>query len=77
MKEWQITFLDQKGVQTRLSLPSAERPTEEQAALAIRAHLFPVMEKAGLNDFEGRSSAPTAKWLEEQSGVKITAIEEA
>lgn len=76
MRNWEITFVDQKGVPTRLSLACADRPSDEEAARAIRAHLFPVIEKVDLNDFQGRAEAPTAKWLEEQNGVKITAIEE-
>ncbi|PVZ16274.1 MULTISPECIES: hypothetical protein [unclassified Pseudomonas] len=76
MKEWEITFVDQKGVPTRLPIRSEQCPSAEEAALAIRAHLFPVIEKADLNDFEGRVTAPTAKWLEEQNGVKITSIQE-
>lgn len=76
MKEWEITFLDPKGILTRLPLSSEQRPSPEEAALAVRAHLFPVTAKADLNDFEGRVDAPTVKWLEEQNGVKISGIDE-
>lgn len=76
MKEWEITFVDQKGIPNSLTLASAERPSDEDAALAIRAHLFAVSKELDLNDFEGRTQAPTAKLLEEQHSVKITAINE-
>lgn len=76
MKEWEVTFVDQKGVLTRLPISSDQPPSDEEAALLIRAHLFPVIDKADLNDFQGRAPSPTAKWLEEQNGVKITSITE-
>ena len=76
MKEWKITFIDQKGVQESLPLASDQRPTEEEAARLIRSHLFPIMDKVDLNDFQDRTHAPTAKWLDEQSGVRITDISE-
>jgi hypothetical protein len=76
MKEWEITFVDQKGIPKSLILASEARPSDEDAALAIRAHLFSVSKELDLNDFEGRTSSPTAKLLEEQHSVKITAINE-
>jgi hypothetical protein len=76
MKEWEITFVDQKGIPNSLKLASDGRPSDEEAALAIRAHLFTVSKELDLNDFEGRTQAPTAKLLEEQHSVKITAIDE-
>lgn len=76
MKEWNITFVDQKGILNSLTLSAEGRPSDEEAALAIRAHLFTVSKELDLNDFEGRSPAPTAKLLEEQHSVKITAIDE-
>ncbi|MFF7709525.1 hypothetical protein [Pseudomonas sp. NPDC007930] len=74
--EWEVTFVDQKGVPTRLPthIRSEERPSDEQVARMIRSHLFPVIDKVDLNDFENRSPSPTAKWLEEQNGVRITSI---
>ncbi|MBD1550602.1 hypothetical protein [Pseudomonas typographi] len=74
MKQWEVTFVDQNGVPTRLPILSEHCPSDEEAARLIRAHLFPVIDKVDLNDFQGRASSPTAKWLEEQNGVKITAI---
>lgn len=76
MKKWKITFQDKHGIIDRLELASDEKPTNEEAAVALRAKLFPVTAKADLNDFEGRVDAPTAKWLEEQNSVKITDIDE-
>lgn len=76
MKEWEITFVDQKGILNSLTLACDGRPSDEDAALAIRAHLFTVSKELDLNDFEGRTQAPTAKLLEEQHSVKITAITE-
>jgi hypothetical protein len=76
VKKWEITFLDPKGILTRLPLDAEQQPSPEEAAQAVRAHLFPVTAKADLNDFEGRVAEPTVKWLEEQNGVKISAIDE-
>ncbi|MFB4393781.1 MULTISPECIES: hypothetical protein [unclassified Pseudomonas] len=77
MKEWEVIFADQKGEPTLLRLTSEHCPSEEDAARAIRSHLFPVMDELDLNDFQGRTHAPTARWLKEQSGVTISEIREA
>lgn len=77
MKEWEVIFADQKGVPTTLRLRGDHCPSEEDAARAIRSHLFPVMDEVGLNDFQDRAPSPTARWLKEQSGVVITSIQEA
>ncbi len=77
MKAWEVIFADQKGEPTSLLLRADERPSEEDAARAIRSHLFPVMDELDLNDFQDRSTSPTARWLKEQSGVTITSIQEA
>ncbi|QCI11334.1 hypothetical protein E6B08_07905 [Pseudomonas putida] len=77
MKAWEVIFADQKGEPTSLLLRADERPSEEDAARAIRSHLFPVMDELDLNDFQDRSTSPTARWLKEQSGVTITRIQEA
>jgi hypothetical protein len=58
-------------------LHAEQCPSEEDAARAIRSHLFPVMDELDLNDFQDRSISPTARWLKEQSGVTITSIHEA
>ncbi|WP_175653681.1 hypothetical protein [Pseudomonas sp. Marseille-P9899] len=76
MKEWEITFVDQKGERTSLLLAAADRPSIEDAARRIRGHLFPVMDELDLNDFQDRADCPTAKWLKEQNGVEITDITE-
>jgi hypothetical protein len=76
MKEWEVIFADQKGETTTLLLTAEQRPSDEEAARAIRSHLFPVMDELDLNDFQDRSQSPTARWLKEQSGVSITDIRE-
>ncbi|MCW2270354.1 hypothetical protein D3C77_403770 [compost metagenome] len=76
MKAWEITFVDQKGERTSLPVTCEQQPSVEEAARLIRSHLFPVMDELDLNDFQDRATAPTAKWLKEQSGVEITAITE-
>ncbi|MBF8748724.1 hypothetical protein E2H86_19745 [Pseudomonas putida] len=77
MKAWEVIFADQKGEPTSLLLRADERPSEEDAARAIRSHLFPVMDELDLNDFQDRTSSPTARWLKEHSGVTISRIQEA
>lgn len=76
MKEWVITFVDQKGESSSVLLVSQDRPGIEDAARRVRGHLFPIMDELDLNDFQGRADCPTAKWLKEQNGVEITAISE-
>lgn len=76
MKEWEITFVDQKGERTSLVCVCDQRPSIEDAARRIRGHLFPVMDELDLNDFQDRADCPTAKWLKEQNGVEITEIAE-
>ncbi|WP_286751426.1 hypothetical protein [Pseudomonas sp. UBA2522] len=77
MKEWEVIFADQKGAPTLIVLQAEHRPSEEDAARAIRTRLFPVMDELDLNDFQDRAVSPTARWLKEHSGVTITSIEEA
>jgi hypothetical protein len=77
MKEWEVIFADQTGEPTSLLLRAEQCPSEEDAARAIRSHLFPVMDELDLNDFQDRTISPTARWLKEQSGVVITSIHEA
>lgn len=77
MKEWEVRFADQKGEPQSLLLNAEQRPSEEDAARAIRSRLFPLMDELDLNDFQDRSFSPTARWLKEQNGVTITAIGEA
>lgn len=74
MKEWDVIFADQKGELTTLHLTADQRPSEEEAARAIRSLLFPVMDELDLNDFQDRSISPTARWLKEHSGVTISEI---
>lgn len=51
MKEWEVTFVDQNGVQSSLLYNGDQRPSDEQAARLIRSHLFPVIDELDLNDF--------------------------
>ena len=51
-------FADQKGEPSTLVLKAEHRPSEEEAARAIRSHLFPVMAELDLNDFQDRSISP-------------------
>lgn len=74
MKEWEVIFADQKGEPTTLLMHGDQCPSEEEAARAIRSHLFPVMDELDLNDFQDRTQSPTARWLKEQNGVIITTI---
>lgn len=76
MKDWDITFVDQKGEPTSLHYSGEQQPTIEEAARLVRSHLFPVMDELDLNDFQDRASMPTAKWLKEHGGVEITEITE-
>ncbi|CAH0645912.1 MULTISPECIES: hypothetical protein [Pseudomonas] len=76
MKEWEVTFANQKGELSSLLLQAEDCPSEEEAARAIRSHLFPVMAELDLNDFQDRASSPTARWLREHSGVQINSIHE-
>ncbi|WP_323114805.1 hypothetical protein [Pseudomonas guariconensis] len=76
MKEWEVTFVDQNGVQSSLLFNGDQRPSDEQAARLIRSHLFPVIDELDLNDFQDRSPSPTVRWLKEQNGVSITGIDE-
>ncbi|MDR0210264.1 MAG: hypothetical protein LBJ33_14000 [Pseudomonas putida] len=76
MKEWEVTFVDQNGVQSSLLYNGDQRPSDEQAARLIRSHLFPVIDELDLNDFQDRSPFPTVRWLKEQNGVSITGIDE-
>ncbi|WP_449431712.1 hypothetical protein [Pseudomonas putida] len=74
MKEWEVIFANQKGEPTTLRLHGEQCPSEEDAARAIRSHLFPVMDELSLNDFQDRTHSPTARWLTEHSGVTILEI---
>lgn len=76
MKEWEITYTDNSGVPVSLQTTSDQRPSAEEAARLIRSHLFPVLEKIDLNDYQDRTASPTEAWLEENSGVKILSIVE-
>lgn len=74
MKEWVINFIDQTGTPTSITVSKDEVPSSEDAAVLVRAHLFPVIDKADLNDYEGRVDKPTERSLGEHGGVKIISV---
>ena len=76
MKAWEVTFVDQKGECTSLTLVCDHQPSVEEAASHVRTHLYPLMDELDLNDFQDRVSCPIAEWLKKESGVEITAIRE-
>lgn len=76
MKKWEVIFAKQTGEPESLLLDAEHCPSEEDAARAIRSRLFPIMDQLDLNDFQGRSPSPTARWLKEQNGVTISDIHE-
>lgn len=51
MKAWEVSFANQKGEPQTLLLNAEQRPSEEDAARAIRSRLFPLMDELDLNDF--------------------------
>jgi hypothetical protein len=74
MKEWVINFIDQTGMPTSITVQKDHEPSSEDAAELIRAQLFPVIDKADLNDYQGRVDKPTERSLKEHGGVKIISI---
>ncbi|AIZ33567.1 hypothetical protein ACE1YR_09270 [Pseudomonas sp. K1(2024)] len=77
MKEWEVIFLDQKGVKQSLRFASEREPSFEAAAHEILSKWFPVTKRLDLNDFEDRNPTPTLELLKEQHGVTIHTILEA
>ena len=74
MQKWQITFVDDHGVQSVEQFDCEQQPSMEQAARMIRAKLLPVSAELDLNDLEGRTDEPTLKSLKEQNSIQILGI---
>lgn len=74
MQKWQITFVDDHGVQSVEQFDCEQQPSMEQAARMIRAKLLPVSAELDLNDLEGRIDDPTVKSLKEQNSIQILGI---
>jgi len=74
MQKWQVTFVDEHGVQSVEQFECEQQPSLEQAARLIRAKLLPVPAELDLNDLEGRTDYPTVKSLKEQNSIQILGI---
>ncbi|MGC5700687.1 hypothetical protein J4P02_10875 [Pseudomonas sp. NFXW11] len=74
MQKWQVTFVDDHGVQSVEHFDCEQQPTLEQAAQLVRARLLPVSAELDLNDLEGRTDEPTLKSLKEQNSIQILGI---
>ncbi|CRM07858.1 MULTISPECIES: hypothetical protein [Pseudomonas] len=77
MQKWQITFVDDHGVQSVEQFTCEQRPSLEDAAHMIRNKLVPVAAELDLNDLEGRQSDPTVKILKDQNSIQILDISPA
>ncbi|WP_409299742.1 hypothetical protein [Pseudomonas sp. KCJK8993] len=74
MQKWQVTFVDDHGVQAVEDFACEQPPTLELAAQLVRARLLPVSAELDLNDLEGRTDMPTLKSLKEQNSIQILSI---
>jgi hypothetical protein len=74
MQKWEVTFVDDHGVQAVEHFDCEQKPSMEQAAQMIRAKLLPVPAELDLNDLEGRTDDPTVKILKEQCSIQILGI---
>ncbi|WP_339418867.1 MULTISPECIES: hypothetical protein [unclassified Pseudomonas] len=74
MQKWQITFVDDHGVQSVEQFTCEQQPSREDAAHMIRNKLVPVAAELDLNDLEGRQSDPTVKILKDQNSIQILDI---
>ena len=74
MQQWQVTFVDDHGVQAIECFDCEREPSLEEAALIVRAKLLPVPAALDLNDLEGRATDPTVKSLKEQNSIQILSI---
>ncbi|KTC21526.1 hypothetical protein AO391_08465 [Pseudomonas marginalis ICMP 9505] len=77
MQKWQITFVDDHGVQSVEQFTCDQKPTLEDAAHMIRNKLVPVAAELDLNDLEGRKPEPTVKILKDQNSIQILDISPA
>ncbi|MBT2373471.1 hypothetical protein J7E41_15700 [Pseudomonas fluorescens] len=74
MQTWNITFVDDHGVQSVEQFTCTEKPSLEDAAQLIRAKLLPVAAELDLNDLDGRTDEPTVKSLKTQNSIQILSI---
>ncbi|QZI68934.1 hypothetical protein K5F93_21510 [Pseudomonas protegens] len=74
MQKWQVTFMDDHGVQSVEQFDCEQQPTLERAAQLVRARLLPVSAELDLNDLDGRTDASTLKSLKEQNSIQILSI---
>lgn len=74
MQNWQVTFVDDHGVQSVEQFACEQKPSPEDVAHMIRAKLLPVAAKLDLNDLEGRTDEPTVKSLKTQNSIQILSI---
>ncbi|CAI8934989.1 hypothetical protein [Pseudomonas sp. NPDC087626] len=74
MQKWEITFVDDHGVQSVERFDCEQQPDMEKAAQLIRAKLLPVPAELDLNDLEGRTDDPTLKSLKDQNSIQILSI---
>ncbi|MFG2622485.1 hypothetical protein ACGFXC_33185 [Streptomyces sp. NPDC048507] len=77
MRQWEVVFTDGGDEPVSVWMRADEKPSEEEAAGAIRAQLFPIVDDLHLDDPQAADCASTARWLREQAGVTITWIGEA
>ncbi|WP_426135770.1 hypothetical protein [Pseudomonas sp. PWP3-1b2] len=77
MQKWQITFVDDHGVQAVEQFTCENKPSLEDAAHMIRNKLVPVAAELDLNDLEDRVSEPTVKILKDQNSIEIIDISPA
>ena len=74
MQKWQVTFVDDHGVQSVEQFDCEQQPTLERAAQLVRARLLPVSAELDLNDLDGRTDSPALKSLKEQNSIQILSI---
>ena len=77
MQNWQITFVDDHGVQSVEQFTCERKPSLEDAAHLIRDKLVPVAAELDLNDLDGRKPEPTVKILKDQNSIQILDISPA
>ncbi|WP_262387739.1 hypothetical protein [Pseudomonas gessardii] len=77
MQNWQVTFVDDHGVQSVEQFAFEQKPSLEDAAQMIRAKLLPIPAKLDLNDLDGRIAEPTVKSLKDQNSIQILDISPA
>ena len=77
MQNWQVTFVDDHGVQSVEQYSCAQKPSLEDAAQMIRAKLLPIPALLDLNDLDGRIAEPTVKSLKDQNSIQILDISPA